>query len=152
MKIKSVWPVLFVGLLLCNVIWATAFFVSIIRGHRADAEKAALTQKNARLQAALKMEQDSSAEFQKNVQAAINSQEIAGLYEWENPSYHKDQTLDLRSDGTGQFDNGFMNGQGRPVTWNKSNPSKINISQHGDFKIENGDLIDERGNRWLKVR
>lgn len=106
---------------------------------------------NARLKHEVQMTKESSEELTKNVQAAIDSQEIAGLYEWKPPYSSHYQELDLRSDGTGQFDNG-QGSRSSSANWLKNLNGSITIGRQGTFKVENGDLIDQRGNRWIHIR
>jgi hypothetical protein len=134
----------------------TAFFVyqsfSWKKQARAmEVKNAEFIKKNDRLQKALEMTDASHEEFRKNVEAAVASQEIAGLYEFKPAYSQRFQELDLRSDGSGIFDKGNGGTVGH-IQWKKLDDAQLNIDRVGRFKIENGDLIDERGNRWLHIR
>jgi hypothetical protein len=113
-----------------------------------DARK--LAGENARLQISLAQSEGIQKEFERNVQAAIDSQQIAGIYESKS-IYHKAEMaeLDLRSDGTGMWNPGFGS---QRITWARMNGGTVEISRLGQFKIEAGDLIDPRGTRWLHIR
>jgi len=62
--------------------------------------------------------------------------------------------VDLRSDGTAVFflDFGGTTGESpRPKTNWEMNDDTVTVGTT-KFKIEQGDLIDSRGNRWLHIR
>jgi len=107
--------------------------------------------KNDRLQKALEIADASHDELRKTVEAAVAAQEVAGLYEFSPAYSQRYQELDLRSDGSGIFDKGNGGAIGH-IKWTRLDDAQLNIDRVGRFKIENGDLIDERGNRWLHIR
>lgn len=141
---KWAFGILSVLLVAGNIFWAALYFAWHSKAASLQANQDAIEEKAARAG-------QSKQQLTKDVQAAVDSQEIAGLYKWWATGFDKLQIIDLRSDGTGQFDNGFG---GSPIKtyWQKITDKKISIDKHGVFKIENGDLIDQRGNRWLHVR
>lgn len=131
-------------LLLGNIFWAGMFILWRSEAHRLKSE-------NAKLEERAESAEKSKAQLTKDAQESGASHEIAGLYKWYNPPQANFWRFDLRTDGTGQFDNGY-GGHPIPASWKKVSPQKIEIEKHGQFKTENGDLIDDRGNRWLHVR
>jgi len=112
-----------------------------------------LRKQNAQLDSQKRTAEHSAEAARESLQAASTVQAIAGLYEFKDPNVNNQgyQELDLRSDGSGTFDQGF-GGRPRKLRWEKNGASAIIVQSFGDMKIENGDLIDHRGNRWLHIR
>lgn len=137
------------GIVLGVLVIGNVFFAGLFISWRDEAHR--LETSNSRLEQSKRMVEESNAELTSNVQAAIESQEIAGIYRLSNSSRGIEWRMDLRSDGTGQFQH-YENESPISSPWNKISSKKIIVSKHGQFKIENGDLIDEEGNRWLHVR
>ncbi len=125
-----------------------------------------------RTQSALAMTEKSEAEFRSNVQSAIAQSDkhesqtavqekinaVCGIYFCEN--LHGRNQVDLRSDGTAVFFFETRSGE-EPYRSSQPNwklgentvtvaPEKFGASTI--FKIEQSDLIDSRGNRWLHIR
>lgn len=96
--------------------------------------------------------QQADHELKQNVQAAINSQEVAGIFRKrdKNDSFHF-FLIDLRSDGSGNYDRGY-GAKEQPITWTNMENGTISIKRLGIFKIESQDLIDDSGERWLRIR
>lgn len=123
-----------------------------------------------RTQAALDMTEKSEAELRSNVQAAIaqsDKQEskavaqdkvnaVCGIYYFEKTGT-PDQKLDIRSDGTAVFSQVEENGYEfnvRKMKWDL-NGETVTIGDSTSwlkFTIEQDDLIDSRGNRWIHTR
>ena len=105
------------------------------------------------------MTEKSAAELRDNVQAAVvqsdkadKTDAVCGIYYCDNaPNMNK---LDLRSDGTAHFY--YSNGMEIPSTrqtkqgWTLDG-QKVTVGAK-TFTIEQTDLIDNRGNRWLHIR
>jgi hypothetical protein len=119
-----------------------------------------------RTQTALDMTEKSEAELRSNVQAAITQSDkqetqtaaqdrfnsICGIYycEVENLSVNQ---VDLRSDGTAVFFVRTSNAGEIPrpaKNWQLN--GNVVTAANQNFTIEQDDLIDSRGNRWIHTR
>lgn len=137
--------------LICGVLLIGNFFWAMLYFHwRTEAQQ--LREENAHLEIKVESAVHSKEQLTQDVQAAIDSQEVAGIYECKLPYNEEYQKIDLRSDGRGLFDNGYSSGRGSPISWKKVAGNKIDVDRHGQFKLEGMDLIDDRGNRWLHIR
>ena len=79
---------------------------------------------------------------------------VAGIYRFAKPNTDRTEKMDLRSDGTAQtsyyYDNSSSPMGKQNVNWSAA--AGVVTVNDLIFKIENEDLIDADGNRWLRVR
>jgi len=114
-----------------------------------------------RIEIALEMTEKSEAELRGNVQAAITQSDkkdkvnaVLGIYNCEAASV-ADGRMDLRSDGTAvSFSWTGSSWHPRPKTNWKLDGNTVTVGTQAIkiFTIEQDDLIDSRGNRWVHVR
>ncbi len=90
--------------------------------------------------------QSNVAQDQKGIEATI-----CGVYEFQESYMNAAvSSVDIRSDYTALV--AFHGGPARRETW-KMEGDKISVSGHlGTLSIEGDDLIDSKGNRWLRTR
>lgn len=140
-------PVIFViGLLLVsNVFWAASFF-----------RERGLNQQTA--EPAPKV-QESVSVTHTEVSEEPTMQSVAGIYDLPNRSSndeYSDTEIDLRSNGDCrerlQYRRNYtlngiwsLSGKTATVSWSASGPET-------KYQIEGEDLIDPKGNRWLRLR
>lgn len=148
MEIKAYCVKIVIALLVLSNLCIGAVLVGHIsranqREARSSEQIAELNRKNQEMQAKMN---------ERPTPAEAAPPNIAGVYHWYNQSYGRVQFLDLRSDGAGKFNDAVSGGRLKPADWKLNPDSTVSIAQHGTFKIEGDDLIDERGNRWLRER
>lgn len=102
-----------------------------------------------------------SFEVQRQKDAETAMQTISGIYEFHS---HGGNTfkIDLRSDGNGIFSEIYWENNSelarKTVRWLLDSNNLVTVNDYtvdgrfSPFKIENADLIDIKGNRWLRVR
>lgn len=128
-----------------NIFWAGLFVFWRNESHRLKSE-------NAKLEGRVQYAEKSKDQFTKDVQAAIDSQDMAGIYRYiPNGDRRMGVTsMDLRSDGSGLYKRKFSE-TFAPVSWTAGG-GILKVSSVGVFKIEGEDIIDDKGNRWEKYR
>jgi len=114
-----------------------------------------------RTRTALDMTEKSEAELRSNVQAAIvqsdktdKAEAVLGIYNCQADNVAEGR-LDLRSDSTAVFFSWTgSRWYPRPKTSWKLDENKITVGTQAVkiFTIEQDDLIDSRGNRWIHTR
>lgn len=85
--------------------------------------------------------------------AKIAMSSVSGIYEFEDRTRGlPTQKLDLRSNGSGIFSKlyGASEIQKKGINWSLKSSTLTTDDQK--FQVEGDDLVDARGNRWLRVR
>lgn len=121
------------------------------------ADRKIIAQKNQQIQQQLDEIAKSKVASISKLEAEVQKNQtvlVCGIYEWERPGSGIDKRMDFRSDGT--VISYLLSGtssleyQKRSDFWTLDQ-DKVQIG-NSNFKIEGDDLIDSKGNRWLRIR
>jgi len=81
---------------------------------------------------------------------------VSGIFELKSPGQYKTYLIELRTDNScisWDYQKGLPNLKQhiRNTTWKMGDLNVIETGM-GKFKIEREDMVDEKGNRWFRVR